>query len=731
MPTKPRIDDRLMMDPGPRRGREGMARIASTPIRIPRKTPSRLMRITARQSSRLVSSSGLLGPIPALLTRTSSLPNSLTAASTAAFHSCSRLTSCLTAMAPRFPRRISFATSSAPSRSMSVATICAPSRASDNAAARPMPAADPVNRAILSATRAIASTHRKAAVDDKDGAVDIVGVFRGQEGDERRTFLWRAESKSRNHCAELGAHLGRLSWRKSLFERGHHSEGDRAGMDGVHADSSAAPLCSGASGQSDNRLLARVIGADASCPCDARDAGGIDHRAAAPDDRDDVLQTEEHSADIDVKHAAKVGQRVFGDRMDWPLDSGVAEENVDSAGRLAGAGDEGGDRPLIADVAFDSSQVESMSELGCELLQGLFVPIDRNDARPASDHHLTVAAPISPPAPVTSASFPSSRLLSSIRAASVSMSVHFWQTFSIERGPVVEAAVEIGDKGLGGDPRHGARPRNEIALDVAGLSERDDRNVAQRAMHGGREPQRARPLSAHRQRVVEFRKRQKGVILTADAIRGGKGLDVEVCAGRRSRPEILGQFRTDLDQPHAAAIEIAVDGLPVPAQVAGRSLLRLAEEIAAEHDRVVGGHVHGEHVGRFDCLMTRHQIDRPARIVADAVRAPASNHSRDQGFTRGFKTRRQNRGHKFGRREEIDGEHLRADEARVARHLFNTRDLFGRFNESHGGLLPRSLESATRNSFGADRAVELTILSYKNVRRNRYQSQKVASTRAR
>src|SRR5271168_4305510 len=125
---------------------------------------------------------------------------------------------------------------------------------------------------------------------------------------------------------------------------------------------------------------------------------------------------------------------------------------------------------------------------------------------------LTVAAPISPAAPVTSATLPSSRLLSSILAASASMLIRIWRVFGIERGPVVEAAVEIGDEGLGGYPRDGARPGNEIAFDVAGLSERDDRNVAQGIMHGGRQPQRARPLSAHRQRILEFRKGQKWII---------------------------------------------------------------------------------------------------------------------------------------------------------------------------------------------------------------------------
>ena len=42
-----------------------------------------------------------------------------------------------------------------------------------------------------------------------------------------------------------------------------------------------------------------------------------------------------------------------------------------SAGRLAGAGDEGGDRPLVSDVCtFDSDQAEPLSEFGGELLPG-------------------------------------------------------------------------------------------------------------------------------------------------------------------------------------------------------------------------------------------------------------------------------------------------------------------------------------------------------------------------
>ena len=55
------------------------------------------------------------------------------------------------------------------------------------------------------------SAHCKAAIDDKDGTVDITGVFRREEGDQRRHFLRRAVSEGRNHRAELGAHFGRFS----------------------------------------------------------------------------------------------------------------------------------------------------------------------------------------------------------------------------------------------------------------------------------------------------------------------------------------------------------------------------------------------------------------------------------------------------------------------------------------------------------------------------------------
>ena len=86
------------------------------------------------------------------------------------------------------------------------------------------------------------STHCKAAIDHKDGAVDIASVFRGQEGDQRRHFLRRAVSQGRDHRAKLRAHLVRLSRRKPVFERRHHAGCDRSGIDGVHPDSPAAPV---------------------------------------------------------------------------------------------------------------------------------------------------------------------------------------------------------------------------------------------------------------------------------------------------------------------------------------------------------------------------------------------------------------------------------------------------------------------------------------------------------
>jgi hypothetical protein len=114
-------------------------------------------------------------------------------------------------------------------------------------------------------------------------------------------------------------------------------------------------------------VFASVVGAYASRPSEAGDAGRVNHRASARfrDDRKDVFQSKKDAHDVHVEHPAKVRKWIFRDRMDRSLDPGIVEEDIDLAG-------------------------------------GLF------RAR---------FAPISPAAPVIRVTFPSRRLLSSIRAA--------------------------------------------------------------------------------------------------------------------------------------------------------------------------------------------------------------------------------------------------------------------------------------------------------------------------
>ena len=69
------------------------ARMAGIAALVPRKTPLALTSITRSHSSTVVSSSRPAPPMPALLTRTSSLPKRAVAAATACCQESSRVTS--------------------------------------------------------------------------------------------------------------------------------------------------------------------------------------------------------------------------------------------------------------------------------------------------------------------------------------------------------------------------------------------------------------------------------------------------------------------------------------------------------------------------------------------------------------------------------------------------------------------------------------------------------------
>ena len=145
----------LMTEPRWSAGRPAIDCIAPTAARVPRNTPSRLTRISARHSSRLVSISAPRAATPALLTRTSSLPNALRVASITPAHPASAPTSWASASAMPPAAVMSSTTSAAGASAMSVSTTRAPSRASARALAAPIPEPAPVTIATLPATRCV------------------------------------------------------------------------------------------------------------------------------------------------------------------------------------------------------------------------------------------------------------------------------------------------------------------------------------------------------------------------------------------------------------------------------------------------------------------------------------------------------------------------------------------------------------------------------------------------
>ena len=136
----------LMIDPPPAR------RMAGITLLVPRNTPLALMSIMRSQSSTVVSSIRPPPPMPALLTRTFSLPKRLWATPTAFCQSDSLVTS-RRAKAASPPFALMSASTPRPSASRtSPMTTCAPSRANINASAAPIPRAAPLINATLPAS---------------------------------------------------------------------------------------------------------------------------------------------------------------------------------------------------------------------------------------------------------------------------------------------------------------------------------------------------------------------------------------------------------------------------------------------------------------------------------------------------------------------------------------------------------------------------------------------------
>src|SRR5262245_28289605 len=128
-------------------------RIGSTAAFMPRKVPVWLTRTTRSKSASSVSSRAAMCRTAALLTSTSSFPNSATASSTACFQASSRVTSRWT---KRAASPSSTATRAPCASSRSPITTRAPSAANRRAVASPVPRAAPLSRATLPSRAPIA-----------------------------------------------------------------------------------------------------------------------------------------------------------------------------------------------------------------------------------------------------------------------------------------------------------------------------------------------------------------------------------------------------------------------------------------------------------------------------------------------------------------------------------------------------------------------------------------------
>src|SRR5712664_1582796 len=146
-PTMPEIEEMLTIEPPPARC------MAGTACFMPRKTPRAFTPRSVSQADVLSVSGSNVPLIPALFTRTSSLPKLATAVLTASCHSASRVTSSLTKRACP-PALAILSTTWRPSVSRrSPTTTFAPSRPKIIASLWPMPLAPPVMSATLPASR--------------------------------------------------------------------------------------------------------------------------------------------------------------------------------------------------------------------------------------------------------------------------------------------------------------------------------------------------------------------------------------------------------------------------------------------------------------------------------------------------------------------------------------------------------------------------------------------------
>src|SRR5215510_177500 len=143
------MDETLMIDPPP------ALRISGMTYFVPRNTPLACTSICASHTATVVSSTVNRAPVPALLTRTCSLPKVAMVVWMTSCHSSSLVTSCRTNKASPPIARICSAVLKPISSLISVNTTLAPSWAKSRAAAPPKPMSCPSTPAaapVISAT---------------------------------------------------------------------------------------------------------------------------------------------------------------------------------------------------------------------------------------------------------------------------------------------------------------------------------------------------------------------------------------------------------------------------------------------------------------------------------------------------------------------------------------------------------------------------------------------------
>src|SRR5215218_5070832 len=163
-PVRPAAEDTLTIEPP-----SPCCLMARTPCLVPRKTPSRLTAISARQSASVVSVTARTYEMPALLTSTSSRPWVSNTVAMTRSQLDSSVTSCSAKMAPAMEAATCW-----PVGSTSVTTTRKRGLASRVAVARPIPDAPPVTSAAAPCT--LRSSQTAGLGTGIRGVRDVVGT---------------------------------------------------------------------------------------------------------------------------------------------------------------------------------------------------------------------------------------------------------------------------------------------------------------------------------------------------------------------------------------------------------------------------------------------------------------------------------------------------------------------------------------------------------------------------